>query len=145
MGMVYSFLDVNAALVGPGGFINMGAGSGNAEEGITITPTGEKNVMTIGADGSGMHSLLADKSGTVTARFLKTSPTNQLLAAMYMFQTSSASQHGQNVITITDSRGDAIICRSCAFKKAPDLNYAKEGGMVEWVWDAVYIDRTLGE
>ena len=141
---VYSFLDVNAALVGPGGFINLGSGAGNAEEGITISATGDKNTMTIGADGSVMHSLLADKSGTLTVRLLKTSPTNQLLAAMYAFQTASASQHGQNVVTVSDARGDMVICRQVAFKKAPDLTYAKEGGMNEWNFDAGTIDRVLG-
>jgi hypothetical protein len=143
--IVYSFLDVNAALVGPGGFVNLGNSAGVSEEGISIEPTGDINTMTIGADGAGMHSLHGDKSGKVTVRLLKTSPTNKLLMALYNFQTSSAANHGQNTITIVDSaRGDTITCRQCAFAKATGITYAKDAGMNEWAFDAVAIDRTLG-
>lgn len=145
MSTTYSFLDVNAALSGPGGIISLGQGAGNAEEGITITPTNPKNVMQVGADGYGQHSLRADKSGKVTVRLLKTSPTNQLLSAMYAFQTASGATHGQNTLVINDrSRGDVITCQQVAFAKAPDLTYATEAGSQDWEFDAVRIERTLG-
>lgn len=145
MSTTYSFLDVAAAITGPGGFINLGSGSAAAEEGITITPTGPKNAMQVGADGYGQHSLRADKSGKVTVRLLKTSPTNQLLSAMYAFQTSSGATHGQNTLALSDkSRGDIVTCQQVAFAKAPDLTFATEAGTVEWEFDAVRIERTLG-
>lgn len=143
--LTYSFLSIVAAINGPGGAINLGQGAGASEEGISVEATGEIDTLTIGADGSGMHSLHADKSGRVTVRFLKTSPTNALLSAMYAFQTSSPAQHGQNTITIVDSvRGDVVTCRQCAFQKAPALTYGREAGMNEWEFTAVAIDRTLG-
>lgn len=145
MSQTYSFLEINAALVGPGGAISLGNGAGAAEEGITIDALGDINTMTIGADGSGMHSLHADKSGTITVRLLKTSPVNAQLMAMYNFQTSSATSHGQNTITLNDSaRGDVMVCRQCAFTKAPSLSYGKDAGLNEWTWQAVSIDRVLG-
>ena len=145
MSKTYSFLDVHAAIVGPGGAISLGSGAGNAEEGITIEPTGDINTMTIGADGSPMHSLHADKSGKVTIKLLKTSPVNAKLSNMYAFQTSSGATHGQNTLSISNSAtGDIITCRSVAFEKAPSINYAKEGGMNEWAFSAGIIDRTLG-
>jgi hypothetical protein len=79
----YSFIDVAASIVGPGGSFSLGYGSGNSEEGISIAMTEEKNTMSIGADGSVMHSLHAGNGGTVTLRFLKTSPTNQMLSVMF--------------------------------------------------------------
>ena len=86
MGYTYSFLDVQAAISGPGGnFPLAGDESGNSEEGITIEPTGDKNIMTVGADGSVMHSLKGDRSGTVTVRLLKTSTINAALQALYNF------------------------------------------------------------
>ena len=140
----YSFLEVNASLVGPGGFVSLGAGAGASEEGISIDPTSEIDTMTIGADGKGMHTLHADKSGRVTVRLLKTSPTNALLSAMYNFQTASGGTHGQNTLTLVDSnRGDVVTCRQVAFTKAPPLSYAKEAGTIEWEFNAVEIDRTL--
>jgi len=141
----YSFLDVNAALVGPGGSVNLGQGAGASEEGITIEPSDDIDSMTIGADGTPMHSLHANKSGTVTVRLLKTSPVNQKLALLYSLQTAGAASHGQNTISIANVHTqDVITCQLVAFKRAPTITYAKEGGMNEWVFNAGIIDRTLG-
>jgi len=141
----YSFLDTNAALVGPGGAINLGAGSGSSEEGITIEPGEDINTMTIGADGSVMHSLHANKSGMLTIRLLKTSPVNAKLALLYAFQTASSANHGKNTVTLSNSQtGDVITCQVVAFQKAPSLTYAKDGGMNEWTFSAGIIDRVLG-
>lgn len=141
----YSFLNVQAGIEGPGGAIDLSAGAGVAEEGITIEMNGDKDTMTIGADGTGMHSLHADKSGTVTMRFLKTSPTNAKLMAMYDLQTADSRLHGQNVITVVDSgSNDNTGCRGVAFKKKPTITYAKEGQFMEWSFNVVYIDTVLG-
>lgn len=141
----YSFIDVNATLVGAGAVIDLGSGSANAEEGISIVAAADKNSMLIGADGEGMHSLHADKSGQITVRFLKTSPKNAQLMALYDGQSLSSSAWGNNIITVTHSAsGDTTVARSCAFKKRPDLNYRKDGDIVEWVFDAIKIDGLLG-
>lgn len=141
----YSFQDVQATLAGPTGFIDLGYGAGVAEEGITVEMAGDKNTMMIGADGEGMHSLHADKSGTVTVRLLKTSPKNAQLMAMYDAQTLSSALHGNNVIVIRNPvSGDVTTCRSCAFKKKPPLNYKKDGDIVEWTFDSIKIDSLLG-
>lgn len=140
----YSFLDVQASLVGPGGAISLGAGAGAAEEGISIETTAEIDTMTIGADGAAMHTLHADKSGRVTIRLLKTSPTNALLSAMMAFQRTSGATHGQNTLMVQDSnRGDVVACRQVAFAKAPPLQFAKEAGVIEWTFTAGVIDITL--
>lgn len=144
MNNVYSFLDVSCAIVGPGGSFSMGAGSANSEEGITVEPSGDINTMQVGADGEGQHSLHGDKSGTAVVRLLKTSPVNQQLMDLYNFQTASASQHGQNTITLRDLRGDEITLRQVAFTKVPPLTYAKDAGMNEWGFSAIKIDRQLG-
>ena len=141
----YSFKDVVATIVGPGGSFNLAAGAAVAEEGITVEPTQDKNVMTMGADGSGMHSLVADESSAVTVRLLKTSPVNAQLSAMYNLQTNLSSSHGRNIITVRDvARGDHIILSKVAFKKRPPLNFAKEGGIVEWTFDAIKTVILLG-
>lgn len=141
----YSFLDVNATLVGAGGVIDLGAGAGVSDEGITIEMAGDKNTMTVGADGEGMHSLHADKSGTVTVTLLKTSPTNAKLMALYQLQTSASNLHGQNVITVTNPKtGDVTTCRQSAFRRPPANVYAKDGGTNSWVFDVVKIDTILG-
>lgn len=141
----YSFRNVVASISGFGGVIALGNGSGVAEEGISVVPVGDKNTMTLGADGSGMHSMVVDDASTVTVRLLKTSPVNFLLQAMMAQQSVSGVGWGENTITVSDvQRGDVITCFQCAFKKAPDLNFAKEGGIVEWAFDAVKTIRVLG-
>lgn len=141
----YSFLNVSALIAGPGLAANMGAGAAVEEEGITITPVEDKNVMVIGADGKGQHSLIASDACTVTVRFLKTSPLNALLMAAYDLQSASAALWGINVITVTDSnRADLHIVTGSAFKKKPEINYDKAGKMIEWVFDGIQASSVLG-
>ena len=142
----YSFLSVTASLTGATGSVDLSYGASIAKEGITITPTGSRNTMTPGADGEVMHSLKADKSGTVTVRLLKTSPQNKKLMAMFNAQQLSASAWGNNVITIQQrDSDDSIICRSVAFQNMPTITYAEEGGLMEWTFDCGKIDGILGE
>jgi hypothetical protein len=141
----YSFNDVQASLVGPTGNLSLGYGASNADEGITLSPNGDKNTMKTGADGSGMHSLHAARDGTATVHLLKISPLNQALMAMYDAQTISASLHGKNTITVRQTAaGDITTCSECAFKKKPDLTYAKDGDIVHWVFDVVKMDSVMG-
>lgn len=141
----YSFLNVQATIAGPGGTINLGYGAAVADEGITVQRAGDKNVMLIGADGEGMNTLRADKSGSITVRLLKTSPANAQLMALYNAQSLSSTTWGQNVVTVTQTGvGDLHACRQVSFKKVPDMNYKKDGDIVEWAFDAVKIDSILG-
>jgi hypothetical protein len=141
----YSFNDVVASIAGPTGMISLGYGNAVADEGISVDMAGDKNTMTIGADGSVMHSLHADRSGHVTLRLLKTSPQNSLLQAMYDAQTASAALHGTNTITVSHAvSGDITTASTCAFKKKPNIKYSKDGDVLEWQWDAGKITTVLG-
>ena len=141
----YSFFDVVATINGPGGSIQLGSGAGAAEEGITIERRGDRNTMTIGADGTPMHSLHADKSATITVRLLKTSPTNQLLSVMFDTQTQTSSLWGQNVIAVSNpAAGDITTARGVAFHQHTPVTYGKEGGLNTWTFDAGLVDGILG-
>ncbi|HHY0812922.1 MULTISPECIES: DUF3277 family protein [Enterobacteriaceae] len=142
----YSFMDVTATLAGPTGDIDLGYGSANAEEGITVTMTEAKNTMTVGADGEVMHSLHAGKAGTITVTLLKTSPVNKKLSLAYNAQSLSSSLWGNNVILVRNHvSGDTTVARTVAFQKQPDHANAKVGATVSWVFDCGKIDQTLGE
>ena len=141
----YSFQDVTASLTGPTGVVDLGFGSSVTKEGITVAMNGPRNVMTPAADGEYMHSLKADKSGTVTVRLLNTSPVNAMLQAMYNAQSLTTSLWGNNVIIIRNKgNSETVTCRGVAFQKLPDRVYAEEGQMVEWVFDAGKIDVITG-
>lgn len=141
----YSFLDVSASITGPGGSFDLGYGSGNAKEGITVTRTQDRNNMTVGADGSVMHSLRADRSGTVTVRLLKTSDTNAKLQAMFNVQSLDSSAWGNNLISITQKvSSDKVVCSFCAFTRDPDMAYAEDGDTLEWSFQCGQIDILRG-
>ena len=145
-GYAYSFLDVQAAIAGPGGnFPLSGDRVGIAQEGINVTATADKNVMLIGADGSAMHTLVADNSGTITLTLLRTSPVNRLLQNLYNLQSKSSASWGRNTITIRDiARGDTVTCQEVAFAKAPDKVFAQEGGTLQWTFHAGKIESQIG-
>ncbi len=141
----YSFLNTSCKIVGPGIASEIGAGAGAAEEGITIEASTDKNVMTIGADGTGQHSLVADDSGKLTVRLLKTSPTNAALMAAYDAQSVSSALWGINTITVSDpARGDLHVCQQVAFTKKPTVTQAKEAGFYEWEFSSIQINSILG-
>jgi len=143
--MTYSFSDVQATIIGPGGTVPLGAGSGNAEEGITVEFIEETDTMNIGADGTAMHSLHASKAGRITVRLQKTSPTNYLLTQLYNYQRTSSLFFGQNILNITNPiTGDNYTCQQVAFARYPTNQYAKEAGMIEWEFNAGVIDPSLG-
>jgi hypothetical protein len=136
MSATYSFVDVAATITGPTGTANLGYGASIADEGLTVAMAGDKNTMLIGADGNGMHSMHADKSGSVTVRTLKVSPMNAILQAMYDAQALSSALWGQNVIVVRQLvSGDVTTAVRCAFKKKPDVSYKKDGDIMEWVFD----------
>lgn len=144
-GNTYSFLNVNLNLTGPGGVVNLASGAAASEEGVTIERVEDKNVMTIGADGKGQHSLIASDAYNITVRLLKTSPINQLLMLMYNLQSASSSVWGLNTMTLGDSaRGDFGSFQQVAFQKTPSLTYAKEAGMNEWNFQAITGTLILG-
>lgn len=141
----YSFLDVNCAMIGPGLALDLSAGAGLAQEGISFAFSADTNTTTIGADGLGMQTLKADKSGTISVRVLKSSPLNQSLSLAYAFQRTSSAAHGQNTITLVDrNKGDNVTAQNVAFQRAPNLDFGAEAQIVEWLFSAVSIDFALG-
>lgn len=141
----YSFLDISATLAGPGGAVNLANGAATAKEGITLEPVEDKSTLLLGADGSGMHSLMATSAQNVTVRLLKTSPANAQLQALFNYQTASSARHGRNTIVIRDSaRGDLITLTQVAFNTQTPLTYAAEGGLNEWHFAAIKSATVLG-
>lgn len=141
----YSFTDVQAALAGPGGVVNLGADAGAAEEGITIEMIEDKDTMIIGSDGSAQHNLNAGNAARAIVRLLKISPINYQLQLMYNFQKASAATWGQNTLTISDlARGDVHTLRGAAFTRQPRNAYGKQGPALEWELLGAIDDSILG-
>lgn len=142
----YSFMDVTATLVGPTGVIDLGYGSANSKEGISVEFSQPRNNRTVGADGEVMHSLRADKSGTITVRLLYSSPTNAKLKAMFNAQSLSSSLWGNNALAILNKgNGDTVTARDAAFQGLPAQTFAEDGQPVlDWIFDCGKIDTLSG-
>lgn len=141
----YSFLDFSASIVGPSGAFDLGCGSGNGEEGITVEMAAPKNAMVLGADGEVMHSMHPGKNGKVTVSLLKTSPVNAKLSAMYNAQSLSSATWGKNVIVLRNSASnDVCVARAVAFQQQPNWQNGATAGKVDWVFEAGKIDQLLG-
>ena len=140
----YSFLDVNCSITGPNISADL-SNPGYAGEGITITMLEEKDTMTIGAGGAGMHALRGSKAGRIRLSLLKTGPGNAMLNQAYNLDSISAANWGQNQITINNPfTGDNPTCLFCAFVKEPDLVYNEAGGVMVWEFNSTNIDRITG-
>lgn len=146
MSATYSFMNVDATLTAPGVSIDLGYGSAVSGAGLEFTPNADKNSMVIGADGEGMHSLHADKSGTLTVRLLEVSPKNELLQKLYNAQSLSSSAWGANVISVRNRGNDLIaVFRGCAFKRQAARTFAADGQeAVEWAFDCIKVDVDQG-
>ena len=140
-----SFLDNAATIDGPGGNINIGAGSGIAEEGLDFEPTGDANTMTIGADGMGQHAMSADRSGTITVRTMTVSPVNAQLQDMLTYQRESSANWGRNRIVISNpARGDILVASHVAFAKQTPYKAGKDPGVIEWTFHAIRVSVKRG-
>lgn len=140
----YSFLAVQATLVAPSMSFDIGS-SGVAAEGIRLAMVGEKDVMTIGADGDGMHTLIASDASNCEVHLLKDAPGNSMMNALYNFQKTSSANWGQIQISIANNvMGDSIVLAGGAFAKQADIVYATEGVMNIWSFKFVFRRDVLG-
>jgi hypothetical protein len=143
--LAYSFTDVHATIVGPGGTAILGNDAGPAEEGISIEATEENDTMMIGGDGSVAHSQHASKAGKITVRLLKNSPMNAVLRQMYNFQKRSSVFHGKNTLVITNLANAQIYsCTGVAFARMPPDAFAKTANVIDWEFNASRIEPDSG-
>lgn len=141
----YSFQDVQATIVGPGGAFSLGSSEAVANEGITFDFIGDRNTMTVGAGTEVMHSLHAARPATITVRLMKTSSTNALLAVMFDLQQSSSALWGINTIAVSDvARGDVATGWHAAFQKMPANTWGTEGNILEWMFQSGRAFELLG-
>jgi hypothetical protein len=139
---VYSFIDTLVTFSGPTGAFPLTGGV--AAEGISITMHMENATTIWGADGSYIHSLIAQKGAEISIKLLKNSLLNELLSVAYNLQKTSSILSGQNIITINSTLGDSIIASGVIFKKLPTVTFAQEAQIMEWTFTAGKAEVVLG-
>jgi hypothetical protein len=140
----YSFLDVQASVVGPGLTAQIGSTSGAAKDGLSTEFDEDKTVITTGSDGTIMTSLRASMTGRVVIRLLKTSPINNVLNTAFNFQRTSSANWGQiNLRVVDKARGDVVTGRQMSFLRHASNVWAEEGNILEWTFVGV-VNEVLG-
>ena len=140
----YSFQDVQATLSGPAGIVDIKNG-GVSDEGVMIAALGPKDVMTIGAAGNGMHTLIAANGARCEISLLKTGPGNAILNVMYNFARASSANWGKLQLTLQNpATGDSITLLGGAFEKQADLRYGTQGALNVWPFLFISRDDILG-
>lgn len=140
----YSFLNVQASIVGPNINAQIGSSAGSAKEGISVTFDEAKGTVTTGADGAIMSSLHASMTGTIVIRLLKTSALNAVLNQAFNFQRQTAGNWAQNTIRVVDKiRGDVASGAQMQFDKHPDNAWSEDGNILAWEFKGV-VRETLG-
>ncbi len=135
----YSFLDVQVTITGPGGSFDLGS-NGMSDEGISYSMIGPKDIMTLGANGNGMHTLVAANAAKSEMSFLKNSPSNAFLNYLYNYQAASSLYWGKNQVTINNPvTGDSVTLLGGAFEKQTDNGYRTQANLL--VWPFLFITR----
>lgn len=99
--------------------------------------------LEMGADGEGCRIRNANESGRFEITLLKSSPTNDLLAALSALDRAS----GQGVVPVQvkDGNGSAVASAGNAWVVKPaDLERGKELGDVTWILETDKLKMTQG-
>ncbi|MCD1264543.1 DUF3277 family protein [Shinella sp. AETb1-6] len=130
------------ALTSAYGFINTAntvdgqiiQGLWDGDDAISIAPIADKGTMLIGADGSALFSVSANRGATITLRLQHTSPTHRLLQQKLKRQQALASPATAFPVTAYDtSSGEGGTADKCFIQTAPTDTKGANATVREWV------------
>jgi len=105
----------------------------DGDDAISIAPGADKGTGLIGADGSGIFSVSANKSATITIRLQHTSPTHRLLQQKLKRQQALASPATAFPVTAYDtSSGEGGTADRCFIQSAPTDTKGASATVREW-------------
>ncbi|MBG6211678.1 hypothetical protein IWQ49_006369 [Labrenzia sp. EL_126] len=106
----------------------------DGDDAIQIAPLADKGQMVIGADGSGLFSVSANKGAMITLRLMHTSPTHRLLMQKLKRQQALASPVTAFPVTAYDtSSGEGGTADKCFIQTAPTDTKGANATSREWV------------
>ncbi|EYR81385.1 phage protein [Shinella sp. DD12] len=131
MGTTSAYGYVNTANTVDGQLIQ---GLWDGDDAISIAPLGDKGTMLIGADGSALFSVSANRGATITLRLMHTSPTHRLLTQKLKRQQALASSVAAFPVTAFDtSSGEGGTGDKCFIQSAPTDSKGTNATVREWV------------
>lgn len=106
----------------------------DGDDAISIAPIADKGTMLIGADGSALFSVSANRGATITIRLQHTSPTHRLLQQKLKRQQALASPATAFPVTAYDtSSGEGGTADKCFIQTAPTDTKGANATVREWV------------
>jgi len=129
----YSMVNVSATVDG-----QQVHGLWDGDDAIVVTPGADKGTGLIGADGSGIWSVSADKSATISIKLMHTSPTHRLLAEKLKRQQARGGAASTFPFMFIDTvSGEGGTADRCYIMTAPADSKGKSATVREWVLWAV--------
>jgi hypothetical protein len=97
----------------------------------------------VGSDGEVCRSRSRDKSGEVTLTLMQSSSFNDVLSAAA--EADELAGTGVGALFIKDLRGKTLLSASNAWIRKPaEIEFAKEAGNREWVFDCADLEFVVG-
>jgi hypothetical protein len=131
----YSMLNVIATVDG-----QAVVGAWDGDDAIVVTPGADKGSGLIGADGSGLFSVSADKSAMISIKVMHTSPTHRLLLQKMKRQQARGGNAAAFPFSFMDTvSGEGGVADKCYIQSAPADQKGKAATVREWtLWTAEY-------
>lgn len=106
----------------------------DGDDAISIAPLADKGTMMIGADGSALFSVSANKGATISIKLMHTSPTHRLLMQKLKRQQALASPATAFPVTAYDTAsGEGGTADKCFIQSAPTDTKGINATVREWV------------
>lgn len=110
----------------------------DGDDAIVVTPGADAGTGLIGADGSGIFSISADQSATISVKLQHTSPTHELLHKKWRMQRSKGALVSAFSFVIKDKvSGEGWTADKCYIMTPPEDSKGVAATVREWVlWTA---------
>lgn len=106
----------------------------DGDDAIVVTQGADAGTGLIGADGSGIFSISADRSATISIKLQHTSPTHRLLHQRWKQQRARGANASSFSFVIKDkTSGEGGTADHCYIQSAPEDSKGKSATVREWV------------
>ena len=97
----------------------------------------------IGIDGESVRVRNKNDSGSITVTLMRSSSSNQFLSAFHLADRATGA--GVGPFLLQDQNGTHIFEASrCWIRKFPNVEFGREGGTVEWIFDTNELIEFIG-
>ena len=125
----YSMINVAATIDG-----REVIGLWDGDDAIVVAPGADKGTGVVGADGSGIFSISANKSATITLRLMHTSPTHRLLRQKLQRQQALGARAASFPFTVIDTvSNEGGAAQKCHIMTEPSDQNGNNATVREWV------------